>query len=293
VKLINKNIEALATNPWFVVVGGVTSIVGFIGYFYEKVDPSFTTIGRTVLGLGVIILFFGYVYSIRVRAENIALREMSYYFYQINEIYKARLRDSFFGASPHTDATSLLDSEQLVLRSVCQRIESIFSRAIGRKCMVTVKLITRQNGKVSAHTYVRNQESCERDNPVKEDFSVGEGRNTAFEQALLKNADGRPAHFHSADLTKQKGYSNERQHFLKFYKSTIVVPIRGELVNSTDKDPLEDHIGYLCVDTLSVNRLNDRYHLYMIAALAHQMYNFMSLMRGRYKVAVGGIDVNK
>jgi hypothetical protein len=38
---------------------------------------------------------------------------------------------------------------------------------------------------------------------------------------------------------------------------------------------------------MSVNRLKNGYHLFMLAALANQMYNFMSLMRGKYTVVVG------
>jgi hypothetical protein len=286
-KLITRRISNLATNPWFVVVGGATSIVGFILYLYEKVDPTFSWLGKSVLAISLPVLFLGYYASIRVRAENFALRDMAKHFYEINEIYKSRLRGSFFGDDPITDRDTLLDAELQVLRSVCQRIQQIFSRAINRNCMITVKLVTRKDGRLSAHTYARSQELSERDNPDRANFSVGTGKNTGFDQALISKADGRPSYFFSPDLTKSpEDYSNERQHFNRFYRSTILVPIRGQKSNQNDPDADLDHIGYLSVDTLSLNRLNDGYHVYMLAALAHQMYNFMSLMRGRYKVAL-------
>jgi len=45
-------------------------------------------------------------------------------------------------------------------------------------------------------------------------------------------------------------------------------------------------LGFLCVDTLSRNRLNEGYHVELMSAFADQMYNFLSLMRGRYTVLV-------
>lgn len=284
-KRFHRKLSDLAMSPWFVVVGGLTSIVSFIAYLYEKVDPQFTGIGKVALVLSLALLMLGYHYSIRVRFENMALRDMAKHFYEINEIYKLQLRSSFFGPSPITDQDARLAAEAKALRAVCQRISQIFSRAISRECMVTVKLVTREQGRWLAQTYARSQELAGRDHPESTKFSVGTGRNTGFDQALISKSDGRPSYFFSPDLTKvPTDYSNERQHYLKFYRSTLVVPIRGYKSNEQDPDADLDHIGYLCVDTRSANRLNDNYHLYMLAALEHQMYNFMSLMRGRYTV---------
>jgi hypothetical protein len=285
-KQINRQMSIVATNPWFVVVGGVTSIVGFMAYLYEKVDPQFSGLGKLAFGFSLALLMLGYHYSIRVRVENLALRDMAKHFYEINEIYKSELRSSFFGPRPVTNQDALLTAEVKALRAVCQRTAQIFARAIHRDCMVTVKLVTRENGRLSAHTYARSQELSGRDQPERAKFSVGTGRNTGFDQALISKADGRPSYFFSPDLSKVPAdYSNERQHFLKFYRSTLVVPIRGQKSSGHDPDADLDHIGYLCVDTRSAHRLNDNNHLYMLAALGHQMYNFMSLMRGRYTVA--------
>jgi hypothetical protein len=78
-------------------------------------------------------------------------------------------------------------------------------------------------------------------------------------------------------------YRNERQDWKNFYRSAIVVPIR--FVNRPAVGPVvSDDIGFLSVDTKSTHRLNDDYHLEYLAGLADQMYNFMSLMRGKYAV---------
>ena len=98
-KPVNRKIANLASNPWFAMAAGLASIVGFVAYLYERVDPSFTYVGKAALSIALPVLFFAYYYSIRVRSENVALRDMAKYFYQINEIYKNRLRSSFEAAN--------------------------------------------------------------------------------------------------------------------------------------------------------------------------------------------------
>lgn len=286
-KPITSKATKVANNPWFMVVAGLSSIIAFVGYLYDKTTPEPSTLGLAALVCTLAILSIGYVYSIKVRSENIALRGLSEVFYEINLIYKNTLYQLFSGSAPVTNPTDLLTEEERVLRSVCQRIENIFASVIGRNCMVTVKLITKENSKYYAHTYVRSQELSKRDSSEKLKFVVGTGDNNGFDKALSNRSDGLPLHFYSPDLQKDTDYSNQRQHYYRHYRSTLVVPICGENKGKEGTPDQFDRVGFLCVDTLSTNRLNNRYHLYMLSALANQMYNFMSLMRGKYTVFVG------
>jgi hypothetical protein len=279
-------ISTAASNPWFVIIGGLCSIIGFIAYLFDKLDPKYEIWTKAGFLLALSFLTVGYFYSAVVRRENIALKSIARLFYEINEIYRSKLQISFFGENPITKSSDLLDAEKIVLRSVCQRIENIFSTTIGRNCMVTIKLVTKPSGQSIAQTYVRSQESCLRDKPSPVPYKIGTGENTAFDQSIMSNANGQPPHFFSADLSSHNGYSNQRQHFETYYSSTLVVPIRGESAPTTGHPIEYDLLGFLCVDTLSKNRLNDKNHLYMLAALSQQMYNFMSLMRGKYTVFV-------
>jgi len=286
--VFTKNVGSAASSPWFIVLSGLASIVGAIAYFYDKINgrPFFLTVSVFIFLLAVLI--FGCIYSVVVRTENAALRSLTEVFYEINQIYRDKLRELFASDNPVSDPDDLLAKEEQVLRSVCQRIENIFSRVISRNCMVTIKLVTKENGKCFAHSYVRSQELCVRDKPERVKFSVGTGENTAFDKALEIRSDGLPSHFHSPNLdVEMDKYSNKRTNFRKYYRSAIVVPIRG-VNKGKEATPEEfDLIGFLCVDTLSVNRLNNGYHLYMLSALSSQMYNFMSMMRGKYTVFVG------
>jgi hypothetical protein len=148
---------------------------------------------------------------------------------------------------------------------------------------VTVKLITQVDGKTFCATHERSEENCPRDIAKPRQFELNTGANTAFDKALMY-ANGMISHFHSDDLTKEEAYRNQRDHWSDFYQNTIVVPIRFvDLAKLGNKDASSD-IGFLCVDTLSPNRLNNTWHVELLAAFADQMYNFMSLMRGEYQL---------
>lgn len=286
-KVATGKLQAIAGNPWFVTLAGIASIISFIWFMFEKLSNQPYILSSIFLFISLIILFSAYIYSIKVRTENIALREIAGVFNKINHIYRDTLRDMFSSEEPTTDPGDLLVEERNTLLSVCQRASYIFSRVIGHECMVTIKLLTEENNKKFAQTYVRSLEKCERDKQTKIKYEVGTGENTAFDRAVIQRTDDRPSHYYSGDLTKENGYSNQRQHFKRFYRSTIVVPIRGKNKGKEGTHDEYDMVGYLCVDTKSLNRLKNDYHLQMLSSLAGQMYNFMSLMRGKYTVMVG------
>lgn len=284
-----RQLDTIASNPWFLVANGFASIAIFMWFIYGETTGNPETVSLVLLVISLIVLSVACIYSIKVRVENIALRSISELFYEINEIYRDKLREMFCSDAPVTAQMDLLAEEELALKAVCERIERIFNRVTHRSCLVTIKLVTIDNEKCYAHTYVRSQQLCQRDSAGRKRYAVGSGENTAFDMALAKRPDGLPSHFYSGDLRKleiKHAYFNERQHYQRYYKSTLVVPIRGRNTHTTISSPEFDLVGFLCIDTLSVNRLNNGFHLYMLSALASQMYNFMSFMRGKYTVFV-------
>lgn len=286
-----QQLNRIATDPWYLVVSGLSTITSFIWFAYdENRNATPEPFSSVALVAALVLLILGYVYSAKVRAENIALRGISEEFFEINQIYRDKLRQMFCSDAPVTDPVELLAEEELALKAVCQRISNIFGRITNRKCTVTIKLVTVEDRKCYAHTYVRNEDLCPRDSVERIRYSVGTGDNTGFDVALARRPNGLPPHFFSPDLTvleKQQGYLNQRPHYFRYYRSTLVVPIQGLKEEGVTSQSEADLIGFLSIDTLSINRLNSGYHLYMLSALASQMYNFMSLMRGKYTVFVG------
>ena len=275
----------VATNPWTMLLATIGSIVGlciFINDRFFVTTPSATPILLFIIV--TIVYCMVSIVALRVLSDNRKLKEIAEHFREINSIYRDKLFSSFHGNDPVTQRKDLVDIEKSTVISVCQRISQIFSELIGKQCVVTVKLLTKENdGKWFVTSYARSENDSERDKADPKRFEVNTGQNAAFDQSLMPNTTGRITHFYSGDLRKHKQYSNQRLNWQQYYQSTIVVPIRCLGVNG--KFQRED-IGFLCVDTKSRNRLNNGHHVTMLAALADQMYNFMSLMRGKYRVSV-------
>ena len=286
---IVKTAHKLALNPWLVLAGTVSSIAAFLWMTYDflvKTKPQYLSIISFSFSLAIFCII--HFYSVYVRRENSALRRIAYHIHRINHEYRNVLCEKFSGDNPAMKQEELISVEKDTLQSVCSRIEKIFTLLIGRDCMVTVKLIYEDetSGRKYCKTYVRSEPNCVRDESHPFEYEIGTGANTAFDTALKIPQAGKPSHFYSADLTKEKDYNNQRQHWENFYRSTIVVPIRALDLSQIGTQNSSDDIGFLCVDTLSKNRLNNGYHLQLMAAFADQMYNFISLMRGKYSVLV-------
>jgi len=289
--LPTNKVHAVLANPYVAFFGSIASIAAFLWFIFEKIytpstggaPPSDDLEVIILIVAAVVILGIGF-YSVRVRQENRAFRKAAEKFHKINHDYRDVLCKMFGREESVTDRTELAKQELLSLESVCQTIAQMFNWFTHGECMVTVKLITRaDNGKLFASTYVRSESKSERDTWEPRDFAIGVGQNSAFDKAI-QISPGRISHFFSPDLTQENGYRNQRDNWNRFYQSAIVVPIRyvnREKVGSPDAS---DDIGFLCVDTMSTNRLNDDFHLHYLAAVADQMYNFMSLMRGKYSV---------
>jgi hypothetical protein len=211
--------------------------------------------------------------------ENEAFKYAAEQFHKINHDYRDILCEMFSGSKPKTDKDELRRFERRILESVCQKVEKIFRKFIEADCMVTVKYITKTDESMYCETHVRSETLSERDRSRPTRFVIKDGENSAFDMAI-RVSPGTVSHFYSTDLTREEGYRNQRSDWKRFYLSTIVVPIR--YVNPQKSQ--SDDIGFLTVDTMATNRLNNTYHVQYLAALADQMYNFMSLMRGTYSV---------
>lgn len=286
---LTSEINRISLNPWFMFFSGTCTMVCFLVLVYDKITNNPIPLGSTFSFSILVLIWFTFsFYSITVRLENIALKKMASFLHQINHNYRDVLYDNFAGDNPITSKSELIAIEKQTLTSACHRISKLFTSILGNKeCMVSIKLIIKESSSNRKYckTYVRSEEQCIRDNSQPIEFEIGTGQNTAFDNALRLPQPGKCSHYYSADLKKEQGgkYNNQRPSWENFYQSTIVVPIRR--LNSSNIETSDD-IAFLCIDTMSTNRLNDNFHVELLASFADQMYNFISLMRGRYSVLV-------
>lgn len=287
-----KTLHDIAASVYLAAAGAIASVVAFGWFIYDKFSPTpWSDLAELVILLlvGVVVIGFG-LYSVRVRQENNALRRAIDTIHKINHDYRDVLSKVFGGKQPITDPEArIVELERATLQAVCQSTAKIFNSFTHADCMVTVKLIDKDgDGRLSCGTYARSQSNCERDRVEPSSFAINAGQNTAFDEAI-RFSPGRISHFHSYDLTdlqKTDDYRNQRPNWERYYKSAIVVPIRYLNPQRAGMPDASDDIGFLCVDTKSTYRLNDEHHLHLLAALADQMYNFMSLMRGKYQASL-------
>jgi len=203
---------------------------------------------------------------------------------RINQNYRDVL-SGVFGEKKINSVEHRAAIEKETLTSVCQELALLFLAFTHVPCTVTIKLIVSFDGVLYARTHTRSENIGGRDKVEPYDFQIRTGKNTGLDHAL-RHVQGKVAHFFSADLYPDgdKGdYRNERPNWRDCYRSAIVVPIQYVSGEKDHHGWVSDNLGFLAVDTTSENRLNNTYQMHM-AAYAHQMYNLMSLMRGKYSL---------
>ncbi len=272
-----------AKNTYITSLSLIVSFMSF-GVVMRDVLSNITPNMGSIFVMVAALLFFAvtHYYSLKVRGDNQIFEEIAKYFREINSLYRETLFQCFWEGSKALSIDEKLSSEKQALKAVCQIIARIFSKLLyGKECTVTVKLLTEEEGGISyATTYVRNYDSCERDVDDHRKYEVNTGRNSGLDQALKNKPAGKLSYFHSADLSKEKEYSNQREDYINWYKSTIVVPIRCPRRGERGTQ----NYGFLTIDTMTRHRLNNGHHVVMLTALAEQIFNFMALMRGDYKL---------
>jgi len=273
-------LDELLKEPTYVVTLALSTLVAFI--WYLSASNAEVRLYALIGGVpSIAFLLVGYVYSIRVRSENVTLRRIAKDFFEINQIYRHALSERFL-LSPETDSARILDREAVALRAVLQRIENIFSRVTLRPCTVTLKLVVPLGDRLLARTYLRSEDLSIRDFEGYSDYEIGTGKNTELDNSLLPNEESKPHHYFSPNLRLDSGFACERNSYMNFYRSILVVPIHSATNVHTALVYRKELVGFLSVDTMSVHRLNNGYHLYMLAALANQMFSFMSVVRGKH-----------
>ncbi len=271
------------------LIGSVASIVSLVAWAYSKLPTGWAgLLLLSALALSLLALVaVSSIYSLRIRQENRAFRRSQHVLHAINHNYRGVLNDVFGETKIHSmERRAQLEKD--TLRSVCEELSRLFLAFTHVPCTVTVKLIVRgRDGALYARTHARSDNMCGRDKVEPFDFQLNTGKNTGLDRAL-EHVQGRVSHFFSADLfseAERGEYYNERPNWRDCYRSAIVVPIQHVTGKKDQHGWIADSLGFLAVDTLSENRLNNSYQMHMLAAYAHQMYNFMMLMRGTYSLA--------
>ena len=264
----------------------VGTIVGLLGLGLSLYTEFENVFAIAILCVGAGLFTATSLYSIRVREKVLALQGSARLLHEINHTYRDVLT-KVCDRNPPVNTDERMTVERDTVQTVCQRISEIYTALIARRCTVTVKVVEQDGTRWFCRTYARSESHSRRDQANLVRFALGTGENTAFDVATQPRPGGGISHFFAPDLRplrKKKEYRNQRDDFEHYYRSEIVVPIRFLDYCNNPQANSQWPIGFLSVDTLSVNYLNNGYHLEFLAAFADQMYNFFSLLRGKYRL---------
>lgn len=238
----------------------------------------------TVIGFSIVSVILFTVFIYQMWRDTHAIRNSYYKIHEINHSYRDALARSVF--HPHDGFAHTADHvlahanrEVDTLSTVVQKISLIYRELTGAPCMVAVKVCDKRDNAEVCFAIARSERETGRDQTGEAKFSLDPNKNTAFAEARKPHKSG-ASHFHSPDLialAESNKYHNEREDWRRFYKSCIVVPIRYNRQTAT---PECREIGFLSVDTRARHRLNDTFHVQLLAAFADQMYNYINLSRG-------------
>jgi hypothetical protein len=252
----------------------ITELIGF-GYLlyqltYSQQRPSsallWVLFGFLVL-VGFWVVFSVYHLTHLSRGFQHAVGQ----WHLVNHCYRNYLGNIIF---KHLEPKDFVGEQRNHLHGICDALAKIFLDLTRVECRVSIKLML---SKGKCFTFVRNGLYDEAERLRGEEFSISRGVNTAFADALTETNKDEIKRFYCDDLRALADagkYHNSRPNWRDRYQSAIVVPIQFQ---SNKADEKREHLGYLCVDTRSRNRLNDSYHVQILAAFADQIFNFLVL----------------
>lgn len=168
--------------------------------------------------------------------------------------------------NPHHDG--------LRLAEICTEVMDItvefFDWATGHSSASCIKLFEDIDSHSEVTTLCRDTRSKVRRGRTdkKDRFSIDE--NTAFKHILK---DGY-SYFFSNDLTNHFEYKNARTDYLKFYQSTVIVPIRSSVsvLELHNRENVMSIMGYLCIDCEEIGVFHESETVNFLGMIAEALY---------------------
>lgn len=194
------------------------------------------------------------------------------------ELFKMRLQ---VVNNPPTNPEDFYTSVQSICKGLCDKVHGFLKKKTGKEFSVCIKLLktsqsidnTPEENEMCTYTICRS--GNDRDTRIgaatrrandavsERDVLVPLKENTAFYDLMNNEYNGcaeMPTIFACSNLfmlrvlntiLKKQPYKNPNRDFMKYYLSTIVVPIRipaEVLLDRVNQDPKYITIGFLCID---------------------------------------------
>lgn len=198
------------------------------------------------------------------------------------------------------DIQSFLES---ALDNLC-KIFSEFTRQEVSACIKYIDGVTEKINLMDAtvRTLIRSKNSdINRINNDKNVGSVKINDNTIFRNILDPQNGNKKSYFYQRNLIKYAAilkksgqhYDNTTQNWDDYYRSTIVVPIRiaNERLFFNEQSNSYNVIGFLCIDSLSVNAFlenQEKYNVFLMKSFAAEIYTILNQYKYYLKILTDG-----
>ena len=265
----------------FAIFKGVVSVI--------KLDNGTYTISFNPILVWVCSILFCclIVFGIKVRKygalKTRIRKKFSFNYYQFLHDF----RNSYFDIL-NNHKTRKNESKEGRIKLLTQETQSFLEDALdylcdvleantGEKICACVKLIENTGNatnidkdKATVITFSRskNTDKTRKSNDEKQNKSISIKDNTDFYDILDENSSNTNSYFYQSDLVQYakdlekvgKEYRNTTKHYERYYRGTIVAPIRilRKRLHYVDENNGYNIIGFLCVDSLSTNAFRNK-----------------------------------
>ena len=307
----------------------LTIITSFIACFKAGVeikkleDNTYNILfDKILLYLLILILLCFCVCIIKVLKYMKVVRNMRYVFSNFFYLFLHDFRNAYFdilskhkyssGQNEQSRIKALTKETQTFLTDALDYLCEILTLNTGHKVCACIKLIENTGNvtnidkeKATVVTFCRskNTDKTRKSNDEKDNKSISIKKNTDFYDILDATSANNNSYFYQTDLLQYakdlrkigRTYLNSTENFDEFYRGTIVAPIRvkKERLHYISESDGYDIIGFLCVDSLSVdafrnNKLDKENYSNIVKAFAAEMYIILNKYNFYLKKINGG-----
>jgi hypothetical protein len=253
-------IKPIATPVLWIL--GISAAVGALATYFTT-----TTIAAAIFNVAFILVTLIAVCLVISKERNRALQveqRNSELFHIVSEnIHNAHhlIRDALFDLE-HADAGIVRERAKNTAKDLVNLLAGLLSKLTGCYVCVCIKIPEQFEGVTARSiddlegknvlTFCRDRINT----PGKrwEQWYHSLVDNSVFRDIIL----GKIPYFTSADLEKEKDYTNMTPNWRQWYKTAIVVPIRRTVSHSDKGNPKYELLGFLCADSLTTEAFGEK-----------------------------------
>lgn len=268
------------------IVTAIVAIFKAIVSIKELEDGTYVvSFNNLLLWFSIIILLCFSVCLVKVLKYGKIVKNIRQVFSENYYLFLHDFRNTYFdilkqhknksGQSEQNRMILLTKDTQTLLINALDYLCEILTKNTGYKVCACVKLIEntgnvtnidKETATVTTFCRSKNTDKNRKANDEKDDKSISIKKNTDFYDILNKDSPTN-SYFYQTDLLQYaknlkkvgRTYLNTTENFDKYYRGTIVAPIRikRDKLHYITENNGYDILGFLCVDSLSVNAFRD------------------------------------